>query len=167
MLVLSSGCRHGQGQLRRDLEQGTPYAQLDVLNRIIQGEVAGLPLRDAVAGCILSADARVSVCAARALGGMGDASLPFLTPLLAHEDPEVRWKAAMGLAVSGGAAKGAVPALMEALQDKTALVRQYAAMALGTTGDVRAVEALKPCLQDPDAHVKQAADRAIRRLSGL
>jgi beta-lactamase regulating signal transducer with metallopeptidase domain len=105
---------------------------------------------------------------------------------LKDDDRQVREQAAMGLAITPGAAvidplinalkdpdaqvreKAAiglafrrdpkiVEPLLSAIADRDSQVREKAAIALGASGDSRAVEALTKATQDPDSQVREKA----------
>jgi HEAT repeat protein len=59
-----------------------------------------------------------------------------------------------------------VPALIEALKDKSDQVRVSAAIALGSFGDqaTDAIPALQALQRDPDAKVREAAGIALSRI---
>jgi tRNA A-37 threonylcarbamoyl transferase component Bud32 len=78
---------------------------------------------------------------------------PAVTRLLkAIQDPESRWMAVVALGQMGPTAHQAIPALIEALEDKESAVRWDAAKALGKMGAVaaRAVPALTAVLHEQD-----------------
>jgi len=61
-----------------------------------------------------------------------------------------------------------VPALLAALRDPDAMVRQRAAQALGESGDARAIKPLQTILKDdPKAEVRAAAVNALGKLAPL
>lgn len=61
-----------------------------------------------------------------------------------------------------------VPALLAALRDPDAMVRQRAAQALGESGDARAIKPLQTMLKDdPKAEVRAAAVNALGKLAPL
>jgi Flp pilus assembly protein TadD len=68
-------------------------------------------------------------------------------PLLAHESPLLRMKAASALGMSS--AHGSRDALAKALGDRSLPVVQSAAVALTSLGDLRGVEALEKLAADP------------------
>jgi HEAT repeat protein len=57
--------------------------------------------------------------------------------------------------------RGAVPALVEALQGEYFTVRARAALALGKIGDTRAIQPLLPALKDQEGEVRSAACLAL------
>jgi hypothetical protein len=59
-----------------------------------------------------------------------------------------------------------VPALVGALKDKDADVRQQAAFALSQIGDESAIEPLTALLKDPAPEVRQQAIFALSQLAG-
>jgi len=62
--------------------------------------------------------------------------------------------------------KRATTSLRGSLWDKDAMVRRYAAESLGALGDPQAVEALIAALSDADPQVQEAAEGALRRITG-
>jgi HEAT repeat protein len=95
--------------------------------------------------------------------------------LLQHDNPTIRSTAAKALGVAGGGlggplgravALGATPALLDALQDKEAAVRQSAADTLGTLAPTEAVVvgALAAALKDDNALVRQSAAEALKHI---
>jgi len=60
--------------------------------------------------------------------------------------------------------KGAVPALIKALNDQNQYVRGAAAAALGKIKDTRAVKPLCKALTDPHAHVRWAATSPLAQI---
>ena len=73
-----------------------------------------------------------------------------------------------GTRMCGGrsiADRAAVPALIRALGDEQANVREQAAWALGKIADGRAVKALGDALQDEEADVREQAAWALGRVS--
>jgi len=77
-------------------------------------------------------------------------------------DSQVQGYAAAMLSQSG---KIAVNPLIELLENKRALVRSYAAMALGRIGDERAVPALVEALSDDDKGVQSSAAEALGEIA--
>jgi len=127
----------------RDLRSPNALQQLRAINEIIRNGDAG---SDAVALLALRLESpvpQVSVRAAHALGTIGERGVPALARGLKSPESETRWKAACGLTVAGSAAREASPALINALLDANALVRQQAAVALGRMGARDAIAALK------------------------
>jgi HEAT repeat protein len=66
----------------------------------------------------------------------------------------------------GDVGESIVPDLIGALKDPSALVRSGAAQALALVGYPArpALDALRKCLNDPDATVRSAADSAIKEI---
>ncbi len=118
-----------------------------------------------------------------------------LSPLLDHEDPQIRMYAVTVLgrldgedieahlayaikdesaqvrsaairSIEGKAGAGHLPALMLALTDEESEVRALAAEVLGMTADERAVDPLRLALQDEDMWVRSAAVRSLGSLCG-
>ncbi len=166
LFALSCGCSSTTLTLKEKLESGNPYLQTAALNAIIEreGQVSAdlLPL---LAECLYERFPKVGVRAARALGAVGKPALPALRMALTHTDESIRWKAALGLYEAGPEAAGAVPDLIKALEGEPPLLRMYAAMALGNTGErATAVPALKEALNDTDSRVRSAASMTLRSL---
>lgn len=115
---------------------------------------------------------------------------PALIDALKDGDRGVREEAAMGLAITPGAAvidpllealrdadaqvreKAAiglafrrdpriVAPLLDAIEDRDSQVREKAAIALGASGDERAIPALTKALKDPDSQVREKAVAAL------
>lgn len=95
--------------------------------------------------------------------------------LLQHDHPTIRRTAAQALGVVGGwaggpvgraVALGATPALLDALKDKEAAVRQSAAATLRTLAPTEAVVvvALAEALKDESALVRQHAAEALKHI---
>lgn len=80
--------------------------------------------------------------------------------------PYSRTSAAYAIASMGPAARAAVPALIEALQDDVAAVRYPVAYALGEIGPgaEAAVPALEKLVDDPSDEVGFMARKALRKL---
>jgi HEAT repeat protein len=118
-----------------------------------------------------------------------------LTPLLEHEDSQVRMYAVTVIgrldgddiaahlafaikdessevrsaairAIEGKGGSSLLPVLMLALTDEESEVRALAARALGQSGDTQAVKPLELALQDEDMWVRAAAVRSLGCLSG-
>jgi HEAT repeat protein len=108
--------------------------------------------------------------ALRALARYGPDALPAAPQLIdllqSDGDGEIRWNAARTLGKIGPAARGAVPILVEALDDRDALVREHAAEALGEIGpDAKsAIPALVKVLKDPDARVRRDGVRSLGQI---
>jgi HEAT repeat protein len=88
---------------------------------------------------------------------------------LTSSDPAVRKKAARELGHIGAADKAAVPALVGALKDKDAGVREAAVLALLAIGPpaVDAAPALTEVRdRDPNPKVRQEAGKAVDRIRG-
>lgn len=114
-------------------------------------------------------DTGVQYAVVTALGALGDPRA--VQPLLAvlRRTPGDTWvDQAAGLAL-GRLGVEAVPELMVALADKqeNILVRAWAARALGTIGDKRAVALLKETLLDENAHVQEASAEGLEQLEYL
>jgi hypothetical protein len=95
------------------------------------------------------------------------ATLSTLIAGVRHEDPSVRWRAAVALGESGAAALSAVPDLVELLDDETDIIRWEAAKALGKLGEaaVAAVPALAATLHGKqDAIVRRSSAEALGRI---
>lgn len=96
-------------------------------------------------------------------------AIGYLANALLEEDTKVRQAAVVALLVlveNEPAAKKAVPALIHALKDKDKLVRSMAANALGYIGldAAAAIEPLKETLKDDEKEVREAADKALKKI---
>ncbi len=98
------------------------------------GEI-GPPALPAIQKVLGGKDARTSREAAESLGYLGSAAIPALTVALRHADPQVRRIAARALGRLGHEAKKAQSALVEAVSDPDASVRDTAAEALKRVGE--------------------------------
>jgi HEAT repeat protein len=99
--------------------------------------------------------------AGRALVQVGTPAVESLLSYLQEEEHAASgaWRAASTLGEIGDA--HAVPALIEALQNRSLLTRRYAARALGQIGDPRALPALAIALRDEHKDVRSAATGAL------
>lgn len=107
------------------------------------------------------------VVRAEALGSLraiqGPPSLEKLTEALRSDaDPNVRWRAAIELEALKD--KKAVPALIQALKDRSALVRGGAAEALKGIPDPQALSPLMHSLRDSDTSVRRAATEGLGKI---
>jgi beta-lactamase regulating signal transducer with metallopeptidase domain len=87
-------------------------------------------------------------------GNRSDVIAPLLAALQ-DPDPQVREKAAIGLAFRRD--PRIVDPLLVAIADPDSQVREKAAIALGASGDRRVVAALTNALKDPDSQVREKA----------
>jgi HEAT repeat protein len=87
---------------------------------------------------------------------------------LKNPNPQARKKAVTALGHVGKTDPAAIPALIEALQDRDASVRDAAVLALLNMGpDAKdAIPALTECTKDKDANVQSHAVKAIERIQG-
>jgi HEAT repeat protein len=115
-----------------------------------------------IAGC-----AAILFACCATLRAQEAASVEELIKTLAHPDPDVRAKAADGLAEAGAGARQAIPLLLVALKDANAKVRRRAAAALGSIrSDAKTVipalvAALNDMTSSDDPREGSAADSAI------
>jgi HEAT repeat protein len=79
-------------------------------------------------------------------------------------DPWVRLDAINSLGRLGRKAGRIVPALLEALEDDNAVIRQHAALALGEIGSQTAIRPLRRALHDEDARVRRCALLSLMNL---
>ncbi len=77
-----------------------------------------------------------------------------------EKNPELRWRAAFGLGLSGKS-EAALTALVKALTDESAAVRRAAIGSIGQIAGDRATELLAPSLRDEDPTIRAAAARAL------
>ena len=80
-----------------------------------------------------------------------------------EKNPELRWRAAFGLGLSGGKSKMAHEALTTALADKSPLVRRAAVAAIGRSGGKAGVPLIAPSIRDADPTIRAAAAEALGR----
>jgi len=129
-----------------------------------RGEAA-LPLLAQVLEKSPSIDARRH--AVRTIGSIGmplKNAQPFLLARLKSDiDADVRFGAAYALVAIQAEKTIVVPALIDALKDKSEFVRMSAARGLGALGDasISAIPHLKRALNDSDAEVRQYAEQAL------
>ncbi|MFZ8842411.1 HEAT repeat domain-containing protein, partial [Thermoflexus sp.] len=124
----------------------------------------GPPAVPALIQALRDEDRDVRWMAAWALGEIGDPqATPALTEALKDKESLVCWMAAWALGKIG---VPALPALLEALQDKDEEweVRYAAALALGQIGDPQATPALIQALRDENLVVRWAAAEALRKI---
>lgn len=117
---------------------------------------------------LADAEADVRGIAVWSLGGIGDIeSVEAIVPLLGDtefytdglgEKELIGWQAAHTLALFG---ETSFPHLVESSQHPDAPIRRNAAMALGYTGQVAAVEPLSCLLTDTDTEVRRSALNAL------
>jgi HEAT repeat protein len=89
-----------------------------------------------------------------------------LKDLLDHRNAKVRAKAATYLGEGGPESRGAVPALISALQDKNLEVRRMTSIALGQIGSEASasLDPLTLALKDPDRVVRHNVVRSIQKI---
>ncbi len=117
---------------------------------------------DALISALDDAEGVVRAAAASALGAIPDprAAGPLVRALL--NDPDAQFNAAHSLAQIGGA--HTVDLLIDALKTGEAAAKITMIETLGQLGDKRAVEPLKPYLDDPDEGIRETARWALRQL---
>src|SRR6266567_4776155 len=143
------------GRLAGTLKSGGSDAYSAVLEL---GQIGGPKAVELLIEALSRVDG-VSRSAARELGRLGDArAIDPLVALLGQS--EVSQSVAEALVKLG-----AVDALASALKNEVSAVRKGAAIALGETGDVRAVDPLIEVMQaDPEYGVRTAAATALGQL---
>jgi len=99
-----------------------------------------------------------------ALVKIGKVAIEPLIKALKDEDLTVRFSAASALGDIKD--KSAVEPLITLFKDKYAPVRFSAALALGKIKDTRAIDSLTLLLNDEDPAVKQAAENALKDITG-
>lgn len=131
---------------------------------IVGAEGADVDL-ERLSAMLSDSDVAVRKAAIRELQSVGEEAVPLLVRVVADDaDYTARWLAVNGLSSLGSAA--AVPALVSALQDEAAAVREASAAALGKLmpdGEA-AVTALAQALLDSDANVRAAAANALAQI---
>ena len=107
----------------------------------------------------------------RALSEYRNAAEPGLAVLLQilgnpEVDTETRWNAVRAIGKIGAPAARAVPALVAALQDPAATIREHSAEALGDIGPpaAEAAQPLAAVLQDPAPRVRRDAVRSLGQI---
>jgi HEAT repeat protein len=101
---------------------------------------------------------------AQALAAVGVPALEALVDLSRHDHWAVRATAVDVLGTIGRPAAAAAPALQQALTDTDPWVRRNAAEALGTIGQVTAVDEVSHALKDDDWRVRLNAAGALARM---
>ncbi|NJK76242.1 MAG: PBS lyase [Microcoleus sp. SU_5_6] len=114
------------------------------------GEINSKSTATALQKALQHPAARVRAWAVWALGKIHPAAARPLLAALTHQDPEVRWRAAVNCGKIG--LQEAVPGLLNALRDENHIVRARAAAALGRIGDRSAVPRLIELFDDPDSY---------------
>ncbi|MBY0523825.1 MAG: HEAT repeat domain-containing protein [Gemmataceae bacterium] len=111
-------------------------------------------------------DPKVRTEAARALGNVGRAGVPFLTNLLAHPETTVRREAAASLGKIGPDAADAVPVLARLLRDSDLKARLAAATALSAIGQPAqaAISALVASMRGAHLILARLAAQALSRI---
>lgn len=99
--------------------------------------------------------------AAEALVKLGPCALDSLIPLVASDDPDVRWKTCVVLGEIGDLR--AAPVLVECLADTDRFVRSRAVSALVRLGS-QTLPLLTIALEDPDARVRAGAADALGQI---
>lgn len=143
-----------------DQEEG-----LDVRRRAIEA-IAPLSLSE-VAEIIQKAyhseDDKIRVSAIYAMGRNSDPIwLPTLLKELGNPDTETRFEAAVACGEIGE--EEAVPHVMGLIHDTDIQVQQSAIAALGIIGGSEAEAALSECLNNPEEHIRTAAEDALEDL---
>jgi HEAT repeat protein len=129
-------------------------------------EMGAVPREVAAKQAVVAAKEAVAAAAAKA-------PVPALIKALKDDkDEDVRDRAAEALGAFGDPAESAVPALTEALKDKSAMVRASAAEALGELhewilANSDTVTALLALLKDPDVDVRETVADALNEIGPL
>jgi hypothetical protein len=127
------------------------------------GQIDHRAARDALAGAVQHPSRDVRIKAALELSRFKD---PRAVPGLidAQRAWQLRWEFVRTMVRIGPAA---VPGLLAAINDDDAELREYAAHALGEIKEMLALPALEKLIKDPVASVREAATKAMERISGL
>jgi len=114
-------------------------------------------------GCVIYP---VRIAATRALGKIGEASIPKVIAVAQHELQGHRECVAVALGEIGIAAEGVLPALTTTLSDDDPHVRESAADSLGNLGPAAksATPALERARRDPNKRVSAAAELALEKI---
>jgi HEAT repeat protein/lysophospholipase L1-like esterase len=168
--AIAPAARDNLARLVHALDSGDPYV------RAFAAWTLGLAGPDAVsAGPALEArlhdpDPGIRTLAVRALGNLrsGDtAAVAGLADVVLRGTGDSRWRAARALAKLGPSAAAATPALARALSDPDDKLRRESAFALALIGPgaEAALPALVAAERDPVPDVREAAHKAIRRIT--
>lgn len=106
----------------------------------------------------------VREAAIESLTRFGNEAIPSINGLLAYGKPDDVRVAAIR-ALGAMATKEAIVYLRKSLEDSAPLVRYYAAIALGDTGDPSVLEALAARMDDPSADVREAVSDVFARMA--
>ena len=143
---LREGLRHHDSKSRA--------AAVDLLRCVPGAEAAALALE-----ALADAPEAEQGPLAAVLAGLADADLQLLVGRLEDPSPAVRLRLAQVLGEREQ--RGAVPALLALLADRTGHVRGAAAAALGRIGDTVAAAPLAGLLRDPYPDVREAGTAAV------
>ncbi|MDF1662444.1 MAG: HEAT repeat domain-containing protein, partial [Planctomycetota bacterium] len=142
---------------------------LGVLDLIYELKIADVQLLPKVKANLASKDLAIKVRATEVLGLFGEAAVAE-GPLLikGFRDPNKSYRQACSSTLSKLGAKHPSLATLVAkeLQSKEWLVRAYGARCLGNMGSAGSVglDALKTCVEDPDARVRWSAVKALGQM---
>ena len=107
-------------------------------------------------------DAATAEAALAALPALGAALLPGVQHLCQNPDPNLRWWAVRAL--SALQVPGAVPILIECLQDASEMVQAAALLGLGSYADARAAAAAGGVLAGSSSYLARQAGDALRHM---
>ncbi len=137
-----------------------PSVQIQAIQTVAQfGGEGGLRL---VLGKVDSPHASVRDAAIESLPRFGEIATPALTSLLSYGNVDIRVGAIRALGTMG--TKESLLYLRKILSDPSPLVRYYACLTLGETGDPSILEDVAAFLDDKDANVREAATEAFARM---
>jgi HEAT repeat protein len=146
--------------------------RIEALQALARMGAEARPVHETLVSLLKDQDEHVRWLAAKVLGKIGPpaaAAMPALIAALKDEDDEVREHAAEALGDIGPSAPqaaAAVIALTAVLKDPKANVRRDAVRSLGQMGPAArsAAPEVKKLTSDPDALVKQAAEKSLRQI---
>jgi HEAT repeat protein len=116
-----------------------------------------------LANALRSKNSMLSQVAARSLVTFGSYAVPVLVEALEDTANMTRVQIVKGLEEIGD--EMVVPALLKLLKTTDSSVVRYTTIAaLGVLGDHTIAEYIEPFLEDPDHHVRERADIALRKL---
>ncbi|MEA3366726.1 MAG: HEAT repeat domain-containing protein [Planctomycetota bacterium] len=138
-----------------------PDSEIRKVVAVTLGKLGDKRAGEALLAALKDSNYMVRAHAARSLGSLGvrEACRPLIRALQKERVKDARFAAAQGLGRLADAR--AFDALLAALKDPEASVREDAALALAAVGDPRALEPLTALLEDPLVRVRRRAVRSL------
>lgn len=138
-----------------------PSVQIQAIQTVAQfGGEGGLRL---VMAKVDSPNPSVRDAAIESLPKFGEGAVQALTSLLSYGNVDIRVGAIRALGAMG--TRESLLYLRKILADQSPLVRYYACLTLGETGDPSVLEDVAPYLDDKDANVREAANETFARMA--